>query len=172
MAALPATISKMMGHGLHAGLIPESVLLGAIGYIIPTMVNQSLESGHDMTGAIEAVGDVASDPMGFDKRKFLEQMAAMPKTAGVLKGIASVGHDFARGAVLPIRGNKTLQDTALSIGSKAAIGFGAYEAGKAIGKKARPLGYTQMLKNNILAGKIKPEELSQEDLKSVQELTK
>lgn len=95
---------------------------------------------------------------------------AMRGAYGLAKGTAKnvMGAAFSGTKGKPI-GNKIF-----TWGSRIGLGAGAYGAGKYVynkmpGVPAQP-NYTTALRNNVLAGKISPEEMSQQDLTDVKAL--
>ena len=161
MGMVPMATALIAGRRFSPSLIAPSLALGAAGYAIPSLVN-------------DAIGKYKDNPD--EGRAFLESgfdRINMQKTSGIgskaLKYIGQGGYDFARGIIAPIKG-KTMGETALSVASKAVAGYGALQAGKYVYNKSRKPNYVNYLRNQVLAGNIKPEELNQYDLDSVKNL--
>ena len=169
-AVAPAT-HKALGMRMGMGILPKALILGALGYAIPSIIN-------------EAIGKNDDERRGFLKSEF-DRVSTNPfqKKSSLVRGLPAVGSlfgkavkfglkggaDLARGVVSPIKG-KTMGETALSIGSKALVGYGAYQGGKYIANKRRKPNYVDYLRNQVLAGNISPEELTASDLESVRKL--
>lgn len=98
------------------------------------------------------------------------------KAVGI--GLLPMGKRFS-GAAMRIAGRTkpfTLAQRAAGWTIKGGAGYGLYRGGKALYhtvQRERNTGagtYTTMLRNNLLAGRIRPEELSPEDMSSVRKL--
>lgn len=72
---------------------------------------------------------------------------------------------LARGAKIPF-GRKVLSKT-VRWGTVGGLGYGGYKLNKRLGAPRSGANYTTLLRNNILSGHINPDELGQQDLKSV-----
>lgn len=95
---------------------------------------------------------------------------AMRGAYGLAKGTAK---NIVAGAFSSTKG-KPIGNKIFTWGSRIGLGAGAYGAGKYVynrlpGVPAQP-NYTTALRNNVLAGKISPEEMSQQDLTDVKAL--
>jgi hypothetical protein len=71
---------------------------------------------------------------------------------------------------MPLKGNKTMGQAALSVGSKALLGYGSYKTGKKVIEKAKTPNYITYLRNQVVAGNIKPQEMTEGDFASVRKL--
>jgi hypothetical protein len=175
--------------------IPLAVASAAFGYSAPSLFNRYMEQKKTNPASAAAFLEdvekqqmdkmreaVMADPIKgpideivaqFRSKDPTQKTASLAGTANIFlkggKGALNLGYDIARGVVAPLKG-KTTRATALSIGSKAILGAGLYGTGKYIAKKARPPNYVTSLRNNILAGRLKPGELAPEDLAAVQKM--
>lgn len=165
--AAPVAVNTALGLRMGAGIIPKSLIMGALGYAIPSIINEALTKNDDeRRGFLQSEFNRASNLP-------LSKEAGLPAVGSIVGKVGKYslegGKDFVRGVVSPIKG-KTVGATALSIGSKAILGYGMYQGGKYIGQKYKKPGYVKYLRNNILAGNIKPEELSGADLEAVKNM--
>jgi hypothetical protein len=167
MGAVPPATHAALGMRMGVGILPKSLIMGALGYAIPSIINEAMNKKvGDRREFLKSEFDrVSENP--FQKEAGLPVLGrAFAKGTGyALQG----GKDFLRGLVMPIKG-KNLRETALSIGSKALLGYGAYQGGSFLTSKMKKPNYVNYLRNQVLAGQIKPEELSQRDLESVKTL--
>lgn len=169
LASIPLLKAKYRGTPYKAA-IPRSIMAGIIGYAIPTIVDKAIT----MNDQQEREAYLMQQAM---KASFVESLAkeasyaAFGNIAGkAIKMGAGLVKDFGRGLRMPIRGNKTMGETALSIGSKGVAAYGVYKAGDAIVQKAKQPNYVNYLRNQVLAGNIKPGEMTEEDLTAVRKL--
>lgn len=83
------------------------------------------------------------------------------------------GRLWAKGIIAPVRSG-TFGQRAFSVGTKAgtmgAAGYGTYKLNQRANLPTSGHDYTTFLRNNILAGKISPNELSPSDMESVRGL--
>jgi hypothetical protein len=171
MGAVPPATHAALGMRMGIGILPKSLIMGALGYAIPTIINQAMEKGVDERKEFmrQQFDKAMENP--FQKRADLVQ--ALPTVGKIfgkgLKYSLQGGRDFLRGIAMPIKG-KNISETALSLGSKAIAGYGLYQTGKFLAQKHRKPNYVDYLRNQVVAGNIKPEELSQRDLSAVQQL--
>jgi len=175
--------------------IPLAVASAMFGYTAPTVFNQYMEQKKTDPEAAQAfLDDIEKkhmeqllsagtiDPIRsaqdeivakFKSTRPTQKFASLAGAGGVFlkggKGALNLGYDLARGVVMPLKG-RTAGETALSLTSKALLAGGLYGTGKYIARKARPSNYVTSLRNNVLAGRLKPEELAPEDLQAVQKL--
>jgi hypothetical protein len=161
----PLALNRVLNHPMNASLVPKSLLMAAIGYAIPTVINNAMEKGEEERS--EYLRNARLQDV------FLKKEAALPTfgraTSKVMSGALDVGRDFLKGVVSPLKG-KTMGETALSIGSKALVGYGAFSAGKYVVNKTKKPNYVNYLRNQVLAGNVRPEELTQRDLESIKNL--
>ena len=97
--------------------------------------------------------------------------------AGAVRGAYGLAKGTAKnviGAAFSSTKGKPLGNKIFTWGSRIGLGAGAYGAGKYVynrlpGAPAQP-NYTTAMRNNVLAGKTSPEEMSQQDLTDVRTL--
>lgn len=172
-AILPRII--MRGKGLSRSLIAANTLSGAgTGYFGPDIVNMIIkEKRGDIDPAIvkEKIREYGRLS---DKSPFKKEAGFLQKGLGLFsKGVAGAGTALRKGISVPKDAGK-LQKT-WGWGVKGTLGAGTVWAGyKGVqSMKQKPSyqrNYTTLLRNNILAGKIDPAELSPEDMRSVRTL--
>ena len=139
-------------------------LMAASGLAIPYMYNTAYDIKDD-----EKRREFLNK---FRKHDLLKTSSYAGAGEAALVGIKYLGKglkDLARGVTMPIKG-KTVGDTALSIGSKALVGYGAYKTGKKIAKTGKEYDYSTYLRNQVLAGNIKPGELTEDNINTVRRM--
>ncbi len=100
----------------------------------------------------------ASQINPFEKKAFIR---------GIAKGIAGAGRMYLKGLMPAPKGSSFLRRAA-GWGVKGATGFGAYAGVKSLyNRPSSGENYTTYLRNQMLRGNIKPEELSQQDMANV-----
>ena len=169
MAIVPLLTNLILKKKIGLDLVPKTVVMGAMGYAIPSVINDAIKKKEEERREFlkNEFARISSNPLS-------KQASALPSIgAGIAKAIKYTGQgvkDLGRGLLMPIRGNATVGQTALSVGSKALLGYGAYKTGKAVMKDAHQPNYVDYLRNQVLAGNVKPAELSQRDLGAVRNL--
>lgn len=154
----------------------DAALAGAIGYYTPDIRNILIRARKDKEELKKLDGPFS-------------KFHAMSKTGswygGIGKGIAGTGKAIGYG-YLPVMGrlgkkiagkpNFTIPEKAWSAAVLGGTAVGGYTGGKALYNYARRQRdtrageYTTLLRNNILAGRVNPQELSTADMTSVREL--
>lgn len=169
LASLPMAVAAYM-KAPYKKMIPRSIAAGIIGYAIPTIVDKALTI--DDKEEREAYLMQQAMKAGFVESLAKEaSYAAFGGFAGkAIKMGAGLVKDFGRGLKMPIKGNKTIGETALSVGSKGIAAYGVYKAGDAIIQRSKQPNYVNYLRNQVLAGNIKPEEMTESDLTAVRKL--
>lgn len=166
-AAAPSLIRLMIGAPFTKSLIPATLLMGGLGYAIPTLYNRSLTKENPNEYMVE-------------KAKQIIAMPELSKTSGLGSALATAGkfalkgtRDILKASVAPVfKKGMPLGERALSIGSKALLGYGAYKAGAGVyNKYIRKPDYTDYLRNQIVAGNVKPEEVSTGDIESIRKIS-
>jgi hypothetical protein len=204
-AAMPLVISALLKQRPSAVTALTSIGLGALGYNIPALWDQAVESG-DVQALESRVAETlipktaasispfikkmkTSYAKGWFKNKArgvgdqfknlaklpgeaIEPIRAVGGAMSVAGGAAiNAGADLMRGFTMPIKGPMSVSDRALSIGSKALLGYGVYRGGKYVGKKMRGTdNYVKYLRNQVLAGNIKPGEIPAADQEAIRKL--
>lgn len=157
-------------------------IFGAYG---PDIKNAIIRSKQDPSQKDEALRVIrlarSKSTVGLEKKAFWGSLARGGLTAAktVGYGMLPMGKGkfgrFGRG-LFGITGTPTLAHRAWGLGVKAGVGTGAFYGGRAAYRKIksemnpRSGEYTTFLRNNMLAGKIQPSELSLPDMESVRRL--
>ena len=162
-------------------IIEDTLKGGVIGITAPTIANMILK---------EKRGDIPSSTIDeeFEKRRELEQdvdkvIAAYPfdKKAGLLttplrlvsKAGQNVGGALWKGTLTnPFNKKLGIGERAWGLAVKGGMAYGGVKGISGIRNARQRSGtnYTSMIRNNTLAGNIKPGELSQADLLSIRQL--
>jgi hypothetical protein len=99
---------------------------------------------------------------------------AFAKEAGIVSsatsGVKSISKSIAKG-ILPVDKSAPIGEKIVGLGVKGLAGYGAYSlVRKAVTREPTPYDYTFMQRNRLLAGEIKPEEMSSDELNRVKRL--
>jgi hypothetical protein len=173
-ALIPAALRLALGVPMTPmSVLPKTLLFGALGYLAPTIVNQFIKRhNEDPEAASRYLAErFALTEQQFGKQasfaKFLTGVGGKTFSGGkfIGKGLGELG----KGVFMPLN-PKGAQNKALSWVSKGLMGYGAYKGGKYVAKKLRRPDYVTYLRNQMLAGRISPAELSPGDLESVRSL--
>ena len=173
MGSIPIAVSKVFKVKSPGGIIPATVAMTALGIASSVMGNRMIKGKRDHNLYDENLNAVL-DAGGIPKQASWSSIGAIGKLmGGAGKFIWGGTKELGRGLAMPIlkhpKGTK-LSDKALSLVSKGAVGYGLYKGTQAIKKKTIKPGYTQFLRNQILAGNINPNEVSSGQMRRVVEL--
>lgn len=188
IAALAATkgYSKLLGRRFSVpSYLAAAASSGTTGYFAPEIANvirreSRGEIGRDEAGKLIRSIDDPSRKVFKETKEISELYGGIGKEAGIATGLAKgiyKGVSGTTGALwkgmFPGK-NPSIGRKALSYGVRGGIGVGAlyggYKGVKALTAERSGKNYTTFLRNQILAGNINQNELSQNDLISVRKL--
>lgn len=152
----------------------ETAIMGGIGFALPKIFNNALEkykkdpvAGREYLATELSEGRKAALTAPVKAHTLLNKQASLGSLmARGLKFGAGAAKDLGRGLIMPIN-PKGIKNKALSWTSKGLVGAGAISAGTYFGKESKKPDYVTYLRNQIVSGKITPDELSESDLESV-----
>jgi len=173
-AGIPIGLGKLLGKSSRAKrlLIPSTLALGALGFMAPDIVNRLIKTYP--TNPALARKYIKKIPKQSEKLI----SSVLNKTAGwnILTNVGALGGralkygakgalEVGRGLTLPVFAKgMPVSERALSVASKGLVGYGAFKGGKKLLAPPPPADYITYLRNQILAGNIRPEELNQNEL--------
>lgn len=161
IGSMPAITKFTFGRKLPVPLLPATTTMTALGYFMPDILKKIIER--------KSQGDEGPYLPDIDMLRKQSSLASVGKFTGKAFKFGAKGlKDILKGVTMPVfKKGMPLSERALSIASKGAAGYGAYKGGKYIAKKSQKPDYHTFLRNQILAGNIKPRQLSQHDMSQV-----
>lgn len=176
VSAVPIVVDAMRKK-LNTASFLSALSVGVLSYAANKGVNAMIKARRE--GDTEKYNriykSISTDTPNFDKYAAATWANARKLAGKGVKKLFGFGtktvSELGRGLTMPLNPTgRSIGDQALGFASKGIAGYGAYKGYKYIKKKNRKYDYTTHLRNNVLAGNINPNRLTQRETDSVMKL--